>query len=114
MRIAPLILSALFLAAAVPAVAADPVRLVLKDHHFTPAEISVPSGERFRIEVENQDATPAEFESADLRAEKVVVAGGRITVLAGPLRPGAYVFFDDYNPDTAKGTLTAVSQQAER
>jgi hypothetical protein len=90
------------------AVAAEPVSLALKDHRFVPAEVTVPANERFRIEVENQDATPAEFESSDLRAEKIVVPGGKISVMAGPLKPGKYAFFDDYNPDQAKGTLTAV------
>jgi hypothetical protein len=96
------------------ALAADPVQLVLKDHRFTPAEVSVPVGERFRIEVTNGDATPAEFESGDLRAEKIVVPGGKIIVMAGPLKPGTYAFFDDYHPDTAKGTLTATVGQAAR
>lgn len=83
------------------------VRLTIKDHRFTPAEVSVPAGQRFRIEVSNQDATPAEFESADLKVEKVVAAGATISVMAGPLKPGTYKFFDDYHPDTAAGTLTA-------
>ncbi|MDQ2801771.1 MAG: cupredoxin domain-containing protein [Pseudomonadota bacterium] len=87
--------------------AAEPVRLALKDHRFTPATVSVPAGTRFRIEIHNQDPTPAEFESSDLRAEKIVVPGGKITVFAGPLKPGTYAFFDDYHPDQAKGTLTA-------
>jgi len=95
-----------------PASAAEPVRLIIKDHRFTPAEVSVPANERFRIEVENQDATPAELESTDLRVEKVVTPGGKITVMAGPLKPGVYTFADEYHPDTAKGTLTAVEQQA--
>jgi len=73
----------------------------------------VPAGERFRIEVENQDPTPAEFESNDLRIEKIVVPGGRIAVMAGPLKPGTYKFFDDYHPDEAKGTLTAVEHKAQ-
>ncbi len=89
------------------AMAAEPVQLTLKDHHFVPAEVSVPADERFRIEVSNQDATPSEFESSDLRVEKIVVAGGKITVMAGPLKPGTYKFFDDYHPDTATGALTA-------
>ena len=92
--------------------AAEPVQLTLKDHKFTPADVSVPANERFKIEVSNQDDTPAEFESTDLRAEKIVVPAGKITVMAGPLKPGTYSFFDDYNPDSAKGTLTAVEQQA--
>jgi len=33
-------------------------------------------------------------------------------VMAGPLKPGVYTFADEYHPDTAKGTLTAVEQQA--
>lgn len=94
--------------------AAEPVRLVLKDHRFTPSEVRVPAGERFRIEVHNQDSTPAEFESSDLRVEKIVVPGGKITVSAGPLKPGEYKFFDDYHPDSAGGTLTAVAGLAEQ
>ncbi len=94
------------------AVAAEPVQLTLKDHRFVPAEVSVPAGERFRIEVSNQDATPSEFESNDLRVEKIVVAGGKIIVMAGPLKPGTYKFFDDYHPE-ATGTITAHRQAKE-
>jgi plastocyanin len=100
--------------ASAPGWAADPIKLTIKDHRFAPSEVTVPAGERFRIEVENQDATPAEFESSDLRVEKIVVPGGRITVMAGPLKPGTYKFFDDYHPDLATGTLTAVEQKTEK
>ena len=93
---------------AAPARAGGPAALVLKDHHFTPDHLEVPSGQRFRIEVSNQDATPAEFESYDLKVEKIVVPGGKVTVSAGPLHPGTYTFFDDYHPDAARGTITAV------
>jgi Cupredoxin-like domain len=31
-----------------------------------------------------------------------------VTVNAGPLKPGAYRFFDEYHPETATGTITAV------
>jgi hypothetical protein len=95
------------------ALAADAVTLTLKDHHFAPSELRVPAGERFRIEVENKDATPAEFESSDLRVEKIVVPGGKIAVMVGPLKPGIYKFFDDYHPDTATGTMTAVAGKAQ-
>lgn len=107
-----LIISAL-LCAGLPhhALAADTFALVIKDHKFTPSEVTVPAGERFRIEVENRDSTPAEFESSDLRVEKIIVPGGKITVMAGPLKPGAYKFFDDYHPDTANGTITATERK---
>ncbi len=94
------------------ALAAEAIKLTIKDQRFVPTDMSVPAGERFRIEVENQDATPAEFESADLRVEKIVVPGGKITVMAWPLKPGTYKFFDDYHPDTANGTITAVARKA--
>jgi hypothetical protein len=108
-RLLPLVWLGAALIAPASALAADPIVLTLKDHRFMPAEVSVPAGERFRIEVQNQDAAPAEFESSDLRVEKIVVPGGKITLMAGPLKPGTYKFFDDYHPDTANGTITAVA-----
>ncbi len=86
------------------------VELALKDHAFTPATATVPAGQRFRIQVTNHDDTPEEFESHDLRVEKIVTAGGVVTVNAGPLKPGTYPFVGEFHPDTAKGTIT-VSEQ---
>jgi hypothetical protein len=91
------------------ATAAEPVNLVIKDHKFIPSDVTVPAGVRFRIQVVNQDDTPAEFESADLRVEKIAPPGISIAVNAGPLKPGTYKFFDDYHPDLASGTVTAVA-----
>ncbi len=101
----------LALAPAALARADDTVKLTIRGGHFTPAEVEAPAGRRLRIEVTNADRTPSEFESADLRAEKIVVPGGTIHVFAGPLKPGTYKFFDDYHPDDAHGTLTAVAGQ---
>jgi hypothetical protein len=109
----PLATICVLLPASIGALASDPVTLIIKDHRFAPSEVSVPAGERFRIEVENKDATPAEFESSDLRVEKIVVPGGKIAVTVGPLKPGIYKFFDDYHPDTATGTMTAVAGKAQ-
>ncbi len=97
-------------AASQPATAQDVFKLTLKDHSFAPDVLQVPANTRFRIEVENRDQTPAEFESSQLKVEKIVVGGGKITVYAGPLKPGTYPFFDDYRPDQAKGVITAVQQ----
>jgi hypothetical protein len=87
--------------------AADPVQFVLVNHRFQPDHITVPAGQRFRIELTNHDDTVDEFESYDMKFEKIVVSGGHIAVFAGPLHPGTYKFFDDYHPDTATGTITA-------
>jgi hypothetical protein len=86
---------------------AEPIVLDITDHKFAPAEFSVPANQKFQIRVTNHDSTPAEFESHDLKVEKVVVPGGTVTVTAGPLKPGTYQFFDDYHPDDAHGVVTA-------
>jgi hypothetical protein len=99
---------------ALPVCAREPIVLTIKDHRFTPDRVTAPAGERFVIEVLNQDTTPSEFESSELRVEKIVVAGGKISLMAGPLKPGDYRFFDDYHPDTATGTLTAVAPDKQR
>lgn len=90
--------------------AAEPAKIVLtiKDHQFSPATVTVPAGQRFQIQVTNQDATPEEFESHELKAEKIIAPGATITVNAGPLKPGSYAFGGEYHQDTAKGTITAV------
>jgi hypothetical protein len=91
-----------------PAVArAADVRLTLKDHLFSPAEVSVPAGQPVTIAITNLDPTPAEFESKSLRVEKVVGGHGRGFVQVRPLSPGRYRFFDDYHEDTTEGFLVA-------
>jgi hypothetical protein len=89
------------------ALAAPAAELILSGHRFSPAAITVPAGERFKIAVTNHDSTPDEFESPDLRVEKIVVPGQTIIVSAGPLKPGSYKFYDDYHPETANGIAEA-------
>jgi hypothetical protein len=102
-----LLLSLFCLTSALPAYADGPYKLTIKDHVFAPNTLDVPANDRFIIEVENLDPTPAEFESSDLKVEKFVVGGGKIVVRISPLKPGTYKFFDDYHPDTGLGTITA-------
>ena len=89
----------------IPALAGETVvQVTLKDHKFTPAEVEAPAGKPLTVEVFNQDSTAAEFESKDLRVEKVTPAGGKATVRVRPLKPGRYRFFDDYH-ESAVGYL---------
>lgn len=86
----------------------DPAfKLTLRDHRFEPAELVVPAGQKIKLEVENQDATPEEFESYELNREKVVPAKATVVIFVGPLKPGRYPFFGDFNKDSAKGVLIA-------
>jgi heme/copper-type cytochrome/quinol oxidase subunit 2 len=101
-----LIGAAILVLAAAPALAEDAtVKLVLKDHQFVPREPTTPAGKPIAIQVTNQDKTPSEFESKTLRVEKVVPAGGTITLRVRALTPGRYRFFDDYHEDTTEGFL---------
>ena len=80
-------------------------KLVIRDHKFEPAELKVPSGRKFKVLVENQDASPEEFESYELNREKVVGGNAQIVVYVGPLKPGRYGYFGDFHPTVAQGTL---------
>ena len=79
--------------------------LSLKDHRFAPAELTIPANQRVRLVVKNLDPTPAEFEGKGFKAEKVVPAGREVSLSIGPLKPGTYEFFDEYNEAEAKGRL---------
>ena len=54
----------------------------IKNHKFEPAEIEVLANQEFKLIVENTDKTLEEFESADLKKEKLVGAGKKITILS--------------------------------
>ncbi len=106
--IAPLALCAALLAPMTPALADDaPITVVIKDHTFTPAEVKVPANKRVTLLVDNQDATSEEFESAELKVEKIVGGRKQIKVTFGPLKPGKYPFFGEFHEATAKGVVIA-------
>ena len=60
-----------------------------------------------KILVKNEDETTEDFESDQLKREKLVPPGEEIPVLIGPLEPGDYNFFGDFHRDTAQGVLVA-------
>jgi hypothetical protein len=81
--------------------------LTIRDHRFAPTELEIPAGQKIALTVKNADSTAEEFESIELHREKVVAGGHEIIVYIGPLRPGRYEFFGDFNPQTARGTIVA-------
>jgi Cupredoxin-like domain len=85
----------------------DEVTLIIENHKFTPAELKVPAQKKIKLVVENRDASVEEFESHALNREKIVPAKGKATIYVGPLTPGRYAFFGDFNPKTAQGVLVA-------
>lgn len=98
----------LLVALPVGALAADrEVALSIKNHQFDPAEIRVPAGEKIKLMVHNQDATAEEFESHKLNREKIIPGNGKATIFIGPLSPGRYPFFGEFNEKTAQGVVIA-------
>lgn len=81
--------------------------LIIKDHKFEPAELNVPAGQKIKLKVVNQDATPEEFESHPLNREKVIAGNSTATIYIGPLEAGSYPFFGEFNEATAKGVIIA-------
>jgi hypothetical protein len=100
--------TALFISLLLPviAVAEEGVySLVIKDHLFQPTEITIPAGKKVKLLVDNQDATPEEFESHSLNREKVIAGKSKATIYIGPLTPGRYTFEGEFNAKTAQGAI---------
>ncbi|MGH1404278.1 MAG: DUF6746 family protein [Alphaproteobacteria bacterium] len=81
--------------------------IVIKDHKFSPEEITVPAGEKIKLIIDNQDPTPEEFESHDMNREKIIGGNKKAIIFVGPLKPGKYHFFGEFNMKTANGYVIA-------
>lgn len=90
-----------------PARAEDPIVLTIKDHRFDPETLEIPAGQKVKLLVRNQDPTPEEFESYSLNREKIIPGNSEGVVYIGPLDPGTYEFFGEFNQDTAQGKVIA-------
>jgi hypothetical protein len=106
-RLMPIILLAL-LSAGVASAAEDPVFAIeFADGAIRPPLLEVPAGTRFKLELRNTGADPVEFESLELRKEKVLGPGVTSFIVIRRLDPGEYRFFDDFHPGTPPARLVA-------
>ena len=88
--------------------AEDPTfRIEFKDGAVTPLRLEVPANTRLRLELANLGDTPAEFESLELRKEKVIAPQSQTVMVIRTLDPGEYPFFDDFHPGAAPAVLVA-------
>ena len=83
---------------------AEEYTLSLKGSAFSPKEITIPADKKVKLIVKNLNPAPMDFESHDLNREKVIAGNGQAAVFVGPLKPGTYGFFDEFQADT-KGTI---------
>ena len=99
------IVLALLMASPAHADEADAIKLVIKDHKFTPDRIEIPAGRKVKVLVQNDDGTPEEFDSMDLHRERIVTGGSQIVIFIGPLDKGEYKFMGEYHSDSANGVV---------
>jgi len=81
--------------------------LVIRAGHFVPDMIEVPANTKFRLLIKNEGPGAEEFESIELRKEKVLAPGASSFLVFMPLKPGSYRFFGDFHPATAQGRFVA-------
>lgn len=88
------------------------VTITLKDHHFAPDSITVPAGQKFKIDITNRDATADDFDSDDLHVDRDLKPHEHATFVVGPLKPGRYAFKGELHAATAHGEVIAVAPAA--
>lgn len=79
--------------------------IVAKGGRLSPEMLEVPGGVKFKIVIRNEGPGPIEFESSDLKKEKVLSPGAQSFVVVAPLRPGEYRYFDEFHPETGRGRI---------
>ena len=107
MRILAVLSLMLGLAAVALADETPTFEIVIKNHKFEPATLEVPANKKVKLIVKNQDPTPEEFESYELNREKVIAGNSQAIIFIGPLDPGTYPFFGEFNQATAQGKIIA-------
>jgi plastocyanin len=83
------------------------IPLNIENNRFEPEEIRVKPGAPFLLVITNKDKGPEEFESHDLRIEKVIPGGKTMRLKMPALKPGTYSFVGEYHEKTAKGRIVA-------
>ena len=96
-----------FLAAGALADEPPEIALVIEKNRFSPEEIRVKAGKPFLLVITNKDGAPEEFESRDLKIEKIIPAGKTVRLKMPALKRGTYGFVGEYHEKTAMGKIVA-------
>ncbi|HCH49105.1 MAG TPA: cupredoxin domain-containing protein [Proteus sp.] len=87
------------------------VELEMRDGELIPQLLEVPAKTPIRIKIRNTGTSPVEFESTQLRKEKVLAPGASSVVVIAPLKPGRYTFFDDFHLSHPQGEIIAKEKE---
>ena len=82
---------------------APTIEVTLQNGAFSPAEVKVAANTAVVLKFINKDPAAAEIEAKDLNIEKVVTGNSEIIVRVRPLKPGKYLFVNEYKEDVTKG-----------
>src|SRR5262245_44759642 len=63
------------------------IAITIENNRFVPAEVKVKANQPFVLVVTNKDAKPEEFESKELRIEKVIPGGKTASIRVRALKP---------------------------
>jgi hypothetical protein len=88
------------------------VDLHIKNHKFIPDVLELPMGKKIIINVYNDDSTIEEFESVDLKREKIIPANSKAKIILAPLKEGEYKFFGEFNEETAQGKIIVKTKES--
>ena len=104
-----LLIAGLLLMPSLAKAAGDPpeIALTIESNRFQPDEIKVKAGAAFLLVITNKDKSAEEFESKDLRIEKVIPGGKTVRLKMPALKAGTYDFVGEYHEKTAKGRIIA-------
>ena len=80
--------------------------ITFKDGSFEPKAFEIPVDTRVKLEVVNAEEKVIEFESDDMKAEKIIRSGKTRSVKVGPLPAGKYTYFDEFNLAAGEGVVT--------
>ena len=81
------------------------IEINLEDNKFSPEIVEIKSGVKYKLLIQNHDNNAEEFESIDLKREKLIPANSKVVIKIGPLLPGVYSFFGDFHKDKAFGKI---------
>lgn len=83
-------------------------KIEFNDGQITPLFLEVAANQPFKIELFNIGKSPIEFESLELRKEKVLSPGTQSFIVIRRLAPGEYKFFDDFHLDAPHAVIRAI------
>lgn len=81
------------------------IKIMIQNGHFDPSELKTMANKRIELLVENKGPGAEEFESKELKREKVIPEGQTVKITLGNLKKGKYKFFGEYHSETAQGVL---------